>query len=364
VAAPVPALPSLRAVFVLPWRRRPRLRRVARRTTRRVVRRSRPRRWLRLAAGAVALPVLALGAGCGEAARSAAGDAPDCGGPGAVHPDLRYAQDAGVAAAQQSLDLYLPAGGEACGPVPVVVYVHGGGFRRGDKSHQAEAKADLFTGEGWAFASVNYRLVGDDDAGPDGATYPRAEQDVARAVAFLRDQAARYGLDPGNVMLLGHSAGGFLVALVGTDATFLEEAAPGAGLGAVTCVAPLDTSYDIPANVEAGGRQADMFTEAFGDDPEVWRRASPTHVVTASGDGGGAGLPAFHVVTRGGPARVAESRAFARAVGDAGGTAALQVARGLSHAEVNHHVGGAGDTVVTPALLRFYRGCVAWPWTG
>ena len=311
----------------------------------------------RLACG-LALAVAAVAAGCGPTP-GGPGTPEACRGAGPVHRDLRYASDAGVAAGAQSLDLYLPAGAglAGCGPVPVVVYVHGGGFQVGDKANQVAHKVALFTGEGWAFASVNYRLVGDPAAGPDGAVYPRAERDVARAVGHLRAHAADYGLDPANVMLLGHSAGAFLVALVGTDAGFLDAADPGAGLDAVTCVAPIDTSYDIPANVAAGGPGAAMFTAAVGTDPAVWRAASPTHVVAGLDDDAASDLPGFHVVTRGTAARVAEAQAFGAAVADAGGDAEVVVTRGLDHEAVNDAIGAPGDSAVTPGLMAFYRAC-------
>jgi arylformamidase len=297
-------------------------------------------------------------AGNADAAAVPAGDG--CGGRGRVVRDLRYAEDAGVGASAQSLDLYLPAGAAtACDPAPVVVYVHGGGFQRGDKRAVADKPA-VFNDEGWAFASVNYRLVGDPAAGRGGGAYPRAEDDVARAVAWLRDHAGDYGLDPDRAVLLGHSAGAFLVSLVGTDASFLDEAVPDAGLGAVACVASIDTSYDIPARVATGGRRAEIYRAAFGDDPATWRAASPTHVVGGLDDAAAQALPGFFVLTRGSPARTGEAAAFVDAVNAAAGpgSAELMSPRGLSHAEVNRLIGRAGDTEVTPALMAFYRDCL------
>ena len=266
--------------------------------------------------------------------------------------DVRYAASPGVAPSLQSLDLYLPTRPDGCGAVPIVVWVHGGGFRRGDKANQVADKVRLFTGEGWAFASVNYRLVGAPGSGPSGGVYPAAEQDVAAAIAFLVAHAADHGLDPGRVMLLGHSAGAFLVALVATDDSFLRDAAPGLGPASLACVAPLDGTYDIPTMVAAGGRQAEMYRSAFGDDPALWDRASPTHDVVED-----AGIPPFHLVTRGSPSRVAETRAFADGLRTAGVRATVSVAEGLSHAQVNAAVGHPTDTAVTPGLMSFFRTC-------
>jgi acetyl esterase/lipase len=230
--------------------------------------------------------------------------------------------------------------------------VHGGAFISGDKSNRITDKVNLFTNEGWAFASVNYRLVDHAGAGPTNGEYPAAEQDVAAAVAYLAAHAPEYRIDPGSMMLLGHSAGAFLVSLVSTDETFLRGA--GLDLDDIVCTASLDTTYDIPAQIAAGGNAEAMFRNAFGDDPAVWERASPPNNVSA-----GEPIPGFHIVTRGLAPRVAQSQAFGSTLRAAGHAAAVQVARGLTHEDVNLAVGQAGDSVITPPLMSFYRQCVA-----
>jgi acetyl esterase/lipase len=278
-----------------------------------------------------------------------------CAGTGTTaHRDLRYASSPSVAARHQSLDLYVPKRPPGCGPAPLVVYVHGGGFVTGDKANKLEHKVPLFNGEGWAFASINYRLVDAAGAGPTNGEYPAAEQDVAAAIDYLHDHARAYDVDARRTMLLGHSAGAFLVALVSTDGGFLSGA--GRSLDDVVCTAPIDTTYDIPAQIAAGGTEEAMFRNAFGDDPAVWERASPPNNVAA-----GKGIPAFHVLTRGQPDRVAQSQAFGDTLRAAGVPATVQVTRGLTHEDVNARIGQPGDTVVTPALMAFFRGCIASP---
>lgn len=278
---------------------------------------------------------------------------PDCTSTGSVaHRDLRYANSPGTSANLQSLDLFTPVRPTGCSPAPLVVYVHGGGFVNGDKANKITQKVDLFTGEGWAFASLNYRLVGDPGAGPTNGVYPAAEQDIASAVAFLHGRADQYGLDAHTTMLLGHSAGAFLVALTSTDGSFLEGA--GLELGAVSCTAPLDTTYDIAAQIARGGTEEAMFRNAFGDDPAVWSQASPPNNVTPGKD-----IPAFHIVTRGAPHRVNQSEAFGTTLRNGGVAADVEVVTGLSHEEVNAAVGQAGETTVTGPLMAFYRACVS-----
>ncbi|HZB70894.1 MAG TPA: alpha/beta hydrolase [Acidimicrobiales bacterium] len=276
----------------------------------------------------------------------------DCTGTGAVaHRDLRYASSPGTSAALQSLDLYTPVRRAGCAAAPLVVWVHGGAFVTGDKSNGITRKVDLFTKQGWAVASLNYRLVDHPGAGPTAGRYPAPEQDVASALAFLRRSAPTYGLDAGRLALLGHSAGAFLVSLDSTDGRFLSGA--GLALQDVDCTASLDTTYDIPAQIAGGGDSEAMFRNAFGDDPAVWVAGSPMHNVSS-----GKGIPDFLVVTRGLPARVAQSEEFAARLRAAWVPARVVRATGLTHEQVNTSVGAPGDTVVTPPLLEFLRGCI------
>jgi acetyl esterase/lipase len=260
---------------------------------------------------------------------------PVCAGQGVTTAlDVRYREGADVA-----LDLYTPVMDEGCAPIPIVVYVHGGGFAVGDKANRIQDKVDLFTGEGWAFASVNYGLL------PD-STYPEPEDDVAAALDWLRANAGDFGGDPARIALTGHSAGAYLVAVVATGAD------PG-----VQCAVSLDTDdFDLPAGIARGGDPAQMLLAHFGTDPAVWQEASPLHRVQR-GDAGD-DLPSFLLVTRGTLARRQSNAQFAAAIQDAGATATVLDARPLSHEGVNEAVGADGESVVTPALLTHLEGCL------
>ena len=115
--------------------------------------------------------------------------------------DLAYAQDS----AAQKLDLYLPA--KADGKLPLVVWIHGGGWSAGDK--RGGPWTPLLE-KGYAVASINYRLTGE-------AIFPAQIHDCKAAVRFLRANAAKYKLDPDHIGVWGSSAGGHLVALMGTS---------------------------------------------------------------------------------------------------------------------------------------------------
>ena len=104
----------------------------------------------------------------------------------------------------QKLDLYLPGGGDA--PRPLILWVHGGAWQSGSKD---ESPAREFLARGYAVASVGYRLS-------QRALYPAQIEDCKSAMRWLRAHAREYGIDPKRIGAWGESAGGHLVALLGT----------------------------------------------------------------------------------------------------------------------------------------------------
>ncbi len=117
-----------------------------------------------------------------------------------VHRDLAYVTHGHP---RQNLDLYLP---EADEPLPLVVYIHGGAFRAGDKADHPPLE---YVAEGYALAAINYRLS-------QHALFPAQIEDSKAAVRWLRAHAKEYGLDPERFAVGGASAGGHLAAMVGT----------------------------------------------------------------------------------------------------------------------------------------------------
>lgn len=108
------------------------------------------------------------------------------------------------------LDLYLPTSGHR--PVPVILWVHGGGWRQGSKENALGAR---LASEGYAVASINYRLSGE-------AIFPAQLEDCKAAVRWLRAHAADYGLDQNRIGAWGSSAGGHLAALLGVTGDHIE----------------------------------------------------------------------------------------------------------------------------------------------
>jgi acetyl esterase/lipase len=155
------------------------------------------------------------------------------------------------------LDLFVPKGPKE---FPVLLFVHGGAWQRGDKDYYLGLYSTLgksFARQGVGVAVINYRLS-------PAVKHPEHIKDVARAFAWVHKHIGEYGGRPDQVFLCGHSAGGHLVALLATDDTYLK--AEGLGLRDVKGVVALSGLYRIPEN---------LFPRVFGDDAEGRKLASP-----------------------------------------------------------------------------------------
>jgi acetyl esterase/lipase len=122
----------------------------------------------------------------------------------AKYLDVAYAK---VSSAQK-LDIYIPKTGNK--PYPVIIAIHGGAFKSGDKASGEVAPMLKALARGYAVVSVNYRLSGE-------APFPAQINDVKAAIRFLRANAAKYNLNKNKFATWGGSAGGNLSALVGTS---------------------------------------------------------------------------------------------------------------------------------------------------
>jgi acetyl esterase/lipase len=182
-------------------------------------------------------------------------------------PDVVYGDVLGYRPLE--LDLYLP---EAATSVPVIVHVHGGGWRRGTRREPLPALGrdfyDRLAAEGFAVAAIDYRLSGE-------ARYPAALEDVRTAVGWIRDNAAPYGLDASRVFLWGDSSGGHLALLAGLT---------GAKVQAVVAWFPVTDLAGLPGDVAAAGgtpdfgpdsREAQFLGAPASAVPELAREASP-----------------------------------------------------------------------------------------
>ena len=179
---------------------------------------------------------------------------------------------------RQRLDLYLPQGE---GLKPVIVWIHGGAWEAGDK---ANCPAKGMLARGYAVVSVGYRLS-------QHAVFPAQIEDCKAAIRWLRAHAQQYQIDPGHIGVWGASAGGHLVALLGTTGN-IRDFDVGENLGQssrVQCVidwfGPTDfLHYGDPSTARADDSKSPV-TRLLGgtvaDKPELARQSSPVYYVSA-----------------------------------------------------------------------------------
>ena len=175
----------------------------------------------------------------------------------------------------RKLDIHLPDGAPA-GPRPVLVAVHGGGWKGGDKADPSfiEPLAAWFLPRGFIVVSVNYRLT-------PAVRHPQNVDDVRAALRWVSRHIGRHGGDPGGLHLCGHSAGAHLAAMVAVD----QPALAAAGIDVTRLRAVIlyeGVGYDLPSQMRLGTpfpKTGGIFAEAFGTDRECLRQASPVHRV-------------------------------------------------------------------------------------
>ena len=245
---------------------------------------------------------------------------------------------------RQVLDVYAPMGGKN---LPVVFWIHGGGWQAGNKS-MVGVKPKAFMEAGFVFVSINYRLL-------PTADMVTLTGDVATALGWVHKNIATYGGDPNRLLVMGHSAGGQLAALMCTDEKYVK--AEGFSLAAIKGCMPVDAdTFDIPAIIEVAETRARVHhlplptnghRQKFGNDPTKHLDFSAVAHVAA-----GKGIPPFLILhIAGNPDTSAQARRLA-AVLQAAGISAKVVGRETTHEGLNDAIGVPGDPV-TSAVFAF-----------
>jgi acetyl esterase/lipase len=253
-----------------------------------------------------------------------------------VYRDLAYTEPKNE---RQTLDIYAPAEGTNH---PVIVWIHGGGWKRGDKAG-LQKKPQAFIDHGYFLVSINYRFL------PD-VTIPEMTGDVARAIRWVHEHATEYGGDPNSIFVMGHSAGAHLAALVCTDERYLK--AQGLSLSLVRGCVPIDVSmYDIPKRLTDGGSVPDAAIKGlFGDTEQAQREVSPAHYVARDKH-----IPPFlilHCAAR--PDTKEQANWLAAKLSSAGVPARVIAAEGKTHGTISSDL-GLPDDKPTQALWEFLQ---------
>jgi arylformamidase len=227
---------------------------------------------------------------------------------------------------RQGLELFTRGRGRA----PLIVYLHGGGWSAGSpKDGSRGAQADHFTSRGFAYATVAYRYV-------PAVTVEQQLADVARAVAFLRRQP---GVDRDRIVLVGHSSGAHMAALLGSDPSYLAATkVPFAALRAVILLDP--AVLDVPPLMASGsgGTIDRYFRPAFGDDPARQSALSPMKHSAAPN---AAAWLVLHDANNGFAAM--QSGDFAAGLIGVGAVARVEAVPGTTHMRLNNEIGAEGD---------------------
>jgi acetyl esterase/lipase len=179
-----------------------------------------------------------------------------------VKTNLTYYTGEGADKYRHRLDLYLPKGKR---DVPVMMFVHGGGFTVGIKDQYAFV-GQVFAANGIATAVINYRLS-------PKTSYPGHVQDVARAFAWLRAHVTEYGGGAERIVVSGHSAGATLVAMLGSDPAYLHDV--GESIDHIAGVIPISGSFTQSS-------RSGMFDNPYAVDPEAVRNASAINHVAGA----------------------------------------------------------------------------------
>jgi arylformamidase len=250
--------------------------------------------------------------------------------PGAtVERDLAYGNDP-----LQRLDVYHPA---AVDRAPAIIMFHGGGWVRGNKRlwRVVKNKMTHWVGKGYIFVSANYRLV------PAVDPLTQAD-DAAKALAFVQSRLRSWGGDPARVVLMGHSTGAYIAALLTVDPAI------SARQGAVPWLATV--ALDSGAmNVEQimHSNHFGLYDVAFGSDPNYWRQASPTLRLA-----GKPVAPMLVVCSMRRDDSCPQARAFAARAKTFGGRVEV-LEEDLTHAEVNDFLGRHGGyTAAVDAFMQ------------
>lgn len=257
------------------------------------------------------------------------------------HLDIAYTEPA---AERQILDIYAP---EEAKNLPVVFWIHGGGWQAGDKS-MVEMKPKAFTEKGYVFVSINYRLL------------PQVEMetiisDVAKSFGWVHKNIRQFGGDPDRIIVMGHSAGAQLAALLCTDDRYLKaEDVPFSVLKG--CIPVDGDTYDIPAIITTaetrrrvhGQPQAKFgHREKFGNDSSKHLNFSAVSHVARN-----KGIPPFLILyVSSHPDTTAQAERLNSVLHDAGISTKLFGAKDSSHTRLNDDLGTPHD----PATLAVFE---------
>lgn len=249
-----------------------------------------------------------------------------------VKSNIPYAQSAHE---RQVLDIYAPP---AAKNLPVVFWIHGGGWQAGDKT-SVQLKPQIFVSKGFVFVSINHRLLPSVDMGT-------IVRDVAKALGWVHKNIASHGGDPTRILVMGHSSGAQLAALICTDDRYLK--AEGVPFSVLKGCVPVDgDTFDLPAMIATGETRRRLHGQPepkyghrlkFGTDAQHKEFSAVTHVAPNKN------IPPFlilHVAEQ--PDNTAQAQRLGAVLKAAGISVKVFGARETSHSKINADLGVPDD---------------------
>jgi len=255
--------------------------------------------------------------------------------------------------ARHVLDVYAPEGAK---DLPVVFWIHGGGWQSGDKT-SVKTKPAWFNGKGFIFVSINHRLL------PE-VSMEALTGDVAKAFGWVRKHITEYGGNPDRILVGGHSSGAQLASLICTDDRYLK--AEGASFDCLIGCLPVDgDTYDIPAIIEVAETRRRVHhqpratfghREKFGNDPAKHLDFSAvTHVAKDKE------IPPFLILFNAAhPDNSAQAVRFGAVLKEAGIPVTLYAGKDTDHSKINNDLGLPEDPA-TVELEKFVVGILKTP---
>jgi len=247
-----------------------------------------------------------------------------------IHQNKVYARHNNAETYLNSLDIYTNS---YFSNAPVILFVHGGGWRMGDK-RRTYSKLPALVDSGYVFVTINYRLS-------PAVKHPAHVQDLAAALDWVHQKIPKYGGNPEQIILMGHSAGANMVAQVATDHSYLKHKT--VPISVIKGVIALDgAGYNVTKVFESDKRRMKrVYKRAFGTDPETWANASPVNHISKNKP-----IPPFMLVYAGQremSARAAKN--LAQQLKDAGIYTELVHYPNDDHSSVNRELGNPNHKI-------------------
>ncbi|WP_159948235.1 alpha/beta hydrolase [Polaribacter septentrionalilitoris] len=248
-----------------------------------------------------------------------------------------------------SLDIYTVKESKAL--KPVVIWVHGGGWAIGDKFNGMQQKVPFFNNLGYVFVSINYRLssLQRNKTNETRIQHPIHVNDATDALYWIYKNIHKYGGDTSNIVLIGHSAGAHLVALLGTNQKLLKER--NIPIKKLKGIISLDTqAYNVPKAIQnLKGKR--LYVNAFSNNVDSQIDASPYFQL----DNYKNTVSNWLFASRGNSIRKEILNDFVNKINTKNGKTEVVTMNSYSHRDVNLLISDTSNTILSDKITQFLK---------